>query len=82
MQKLNSNPNLLNLNHSQSGNLESIINASKSIDKGEFGNAVNEINEVINELNSYAADLMNKIEHHQVEPRYPDGGPKKSTNEQ
>ncbi len=81
MEKINNNPDLLNMNHNQTGNIENIVTAARSVEDGEFKNAINEISEVINELNTYASDLMNKIDHHHVSSRYPESGPKKYEKE-
>ena len=78
--KINNNSEILNVNqgnHSEAGNIENIISASKSLEKGEFREAIDDIQEVINELNSYASDLMNNIDHDPVQCRYPAEGPKK-----
>ena len=80
--KMNSNPQLLNIDHSEGGNIENIINASKSLESGDFRTAMDEVQEVINQLNSYAADLMNQVEHNNVVSRYPEEGPKKYEQEE
>ena len=79
--KMNSNPKLLNMNHNEGGNIENIISASKSLESGDFRTAIDEVQGVINELNNYAADLMNQIEHTSVTCRYPEEGPKKYEQE-
>ncbi len=81
LSKINNNPQLLNVNQNETGNIENIITASQALEQGDFRSAIDEIQEVINELNGYAADLMNQVEHKSVESRYPEGGPKKYEQE-
>ena len=78
LSKMNESSQFSNLNHQETGNIENIISASKSLENGNFRKAMDEVQEVINELNEQAAELMNQIEHTHVESRYPEQGPKKN----
>tara|TARA_Y100000592_G_scaffold35948_2_gene57049 strand:- start:62381 stop:62665 length:285 start_codon:yes stop_codon:yes gene_type:complete len=77
LSKMNQSSQFLDFNHRETGNIENIINASKSLESGDFRKAMDEVQEVINQLNEQATELMNQIEHTNVQSRYPDEGPKK-----